>query len=262
MTMRKTVDRRKAIEGMSGWSPGIKLIHEISASCIRLVEISADWIRRGLPEIVEFSRGFAEPTVFVLGTGPSIQKVTSRQWERLEKAFTIGVNMVAYELEKFNVQSIPKVGFVVDEIGEEHMKVAFLEPMLRMGTRIIVSEAVLSMPSHYVAPCPCWYPDWGLDAAIAIPLTMILGKQKYNLSILGAAYLGAALKANVVLLGVDHKDYQEDAVGENMVADLHFAKLREFLEAHDRTIVNAGEETLLESIPRVSLEEVLDDNGL
>ncbi len=255
----KIRDPRALIPKMKNYPPELRDFWLNEYNKVRFTEIIMDWQSRGLPILDQTALKYPGNTAFVIGTGPSFDTVTPKQWLRLTFRFSVGVNQVPYQLQRQHeiTGMLPTVVLMADFIeNPKGLRERFAEPYQKSESLILVSEDVYGIDYDMIAPFPVWMPDWGLDLRFGIPIVTIVGKARYSRTILGAAYLAACLFERVVLIGVDHHSREKEP-DEPGFASRAFGELNKFLARFGRKIVNASPMTKVDTLERVDLDEEL-----
>ncbi len=185
------------------------------------------WIRHGWRDICDLARSFPSTAAFVLGSGPSNDVVTLKQWEGIEKHFSVCVNTFPeWFAEKFGREWRGPLCFISDFFeGESWQRMReLLQAYRKAGGKLLVAFDGCQMEHDFCAPVKGGDLDDDPEFNITLSHAIDAG---FNRSVFGACYIAGLVPArintfvmpqgpprkyfqNICLLGVDHgADYFE-----------------------------------------------------
>ena len=182
---------------------------------------------------------------WVLGCGPSLNKITASQWSRIDKDITIGVNDVpAVHDVKFLLFLDGGLEEQFDCIGASKAEYKFTH----LGQKVSIPAIGLMRsrtPTDRIEDGLYWN---GSSVHAALNLALIMGCDP------------------IVLLGVDYKENVHAAKRDSDNPDLpygkehavkNFARLAKLAKKQGATIVNANAGSAVQCFPRVPLGKLL-----
>ena len=198
-----------------------------------------------LQNMPDFNGLHTSRRAWVLGCGPSLNKITPSQWSRIDKDVTIGVN---------DVPAIHDVEFLLFLDGglEEQFECIRTSKakfkFTHLGQKVSIPAVGLmrsTVATERIEDGLYWN---GSSVHAAVNLALIMGCD------------------SIVLLGVDYRDNCHAAVRTTDNPDIpygkehavrNFARLAKLAGKHGTTIVNANPDSAVQCFPRVSLAKLL-----
>ena len=172
---------------------------------IRHHRLTVDWVRKGVPELTEYADSYHKGACFILGSGPSLERVKAEQWDRLGKFFTVGVNRSVWWLQKNrDINNIPALGFCMDYMLKgDHRAEYYDGPFSKMGGKRLVAMDADGIPHEWAIPHFQGAPILDLDMGVF--LSVEAKEPRYSRSTMGAVWLCYLLGFKAIfLLGADH----------------------------------------------------------
>lgn len=224
---------------------------------IKYHRATVEWALRGSQEFLRYVETFRPGTAFILGTGPSIERVRKDEWIRLREYFTIGVNKTAHWLQTTRDEfEIPALCFMSDQIRHKKSQAQFASSFRQAKGKRLVNVSADDIPHDWACHVFTGLPSWDLELGPFFQPNAG-GYSKWARSIAAAAHL-AAMTGHfkmIVLIGADHgPDYFPE---EPEQASAGYAALAELFREHGIELVNSSLETHVTTLPYVRLSAIL-----
>jgi len=238
----------ESIQAEPGSSPAIMTTEQYWQWQTRSVyrrTLEMAWVRHGVPELREYAARWPRGQAFVLGTGPSLQNVTAKQWMEISRFFTIGINFFPVIKAERGITAlpslpVPSLAFFLDRIDMATDKAAGLvesfKTQLQMGGKVLVGFDAIRLPYTWTCPTFGMAPTGDLEFGLTTTAQYSIF---FSRSAIAMAYLLLCLGfKNVCLLGCDHGELYKH--GEPAKAAHAYGCLAAFAAQRNQAIWQCG----------------------
>lgn len=257
------------------FSPGVQDYWAAQSDQVRTMRVIADWNNHVVPEMQEWAHGFNRESVFVLGSGPSLERVKAKHWEALsmKSRLVIGVNQAtAFVRDTRGYRDVVKLATDVcfQKSGRPATETSFrvMAEHQDDGWRILTDQWLVE-PPHLKAPHD-WrgiflggMPSWRWSDGLCT--TGTISDSVYERASLAAIHLagllmgpsdGRVVQRAVYLLGCDYGPDMGEK--EPSLARRALKGMESWLGEQHISLMNVGDCFMVKDIKSVSLDRALD----